>query len=69
MTDKQPYRVICADGSPHRDYGVGPISEAVSERAARDAADFMDDERDSSPWECGPHSVAPSAPSAGVSDA
>jgi hypothetical protein len=49
--------IVCANGADHRDYGVGKVSRAAYEQAARDAADFMDAERDNSPWECGPHTV------------
>lgn len=51
------YLIVCANGEPHRDYGVGEVSQAATEQAALDAAEFMDDERDNSPWTCGPHKV------------
>jgi hypothetical protein len=53
-----PWMIFCADGTGHRDYGVGQIKLAVSEQAARDAAEFMDEDRENSPWQCGPHTVA-----------
>lgn len=55
MTDL--WVLVCANGADHRDYGVGEISTAETERCARDAAEFMDDVREDSPWTCGPHTV------------
>lgn len=54
--------VVCASGADHRDYGVGEVSRADTRERAEDAAWFMDQERESSPWECGPHTVRLSAP-------
>lgn len=65
----QPWVIVCANGDDHRDYGVGKVSGAAYEQAARDAAEFMDAERESSPWTCGPHTTAPartSSPGSGA---
>lgn len=59
--DRDRWVVVCANGTEHRDYGLGEVSVAVSEQAGRDAAAFMDEDRDSSPWDCGPHSCRPVA--------
>lgn len=52
--------LICADGSLHLEHGEPPTGE--TEQDASDAAEFMDEERDSSPWTCGPHTVTPCSP-------
>jgi hypothetical protein len=50
------YLLVCADGQTHHEGSRVPTAE--TEQCARDAAAFMDEDRDGGPWTCGPHTVA-----------
>lgn len=43
----------CANGDLHAERGE--VLTAEDARSATDAAAFMDDDLDDSPWQCGPH--------------
>lgn len=47
--------LVCANGFVHVEAGGMPTAE--TERCAIDAASFMDECSDDSPWDCGPHTV------------
>lgn len=47
--------LVCESGFVHVEPGGMPTAE--TERCALDAAAFMDERSDDSPWTCGPHTV------------